>query len=263
MSRRRVLGAVAFAVAIAAIVAGCSPKTAVDFGPAGETSTPPNDKLSREVLREFEGREFMLGKNDRIAEVWLPRWAPGRKILIPFWLGVNPLFPTLLRPTLGRVYVMSESVLVQPLSNNRYLIRAGSKIFKEDTIFEARHTHYTGTGKMLPTVVRFVGTAIITAPKDTPASGTVTEKVPILREVSLPMHIDATPPGYARFETEKSAVAQHLADALSRESGRRSQDSSCSALPPSASDCTARFSSAPPSSRNSSQDSMCRSPRRR
>ncbi len=199
--------AAALAVATGLTVLGCSPKTAMDFGPAGETNAPPKDKLSREILREFDGREFMLGKNDRIAEVWLPGWAPGRKILIPFWLGVNPLFPMLLRPTLGHIYVMSESVLVRPLGDNRYLIRAGSKMFKEDTVFEARHTHYTGTGKMLPTVVRFVGTAVITAPRDAPAFGTVTEKVPILREVSLPMHLDSPLPGYAKFEVEKAASA--------------------------------------------------------
>ncbi len=203
----RAVAAAALAVAMGVMVSGCSPKTAMDFGPAGEVSTPPKDKLSREILREFDGREFMLGKNDRVAEVWLPGWAPGRKILIPFWLGVNPLFPMLLRPTPGHIYVMSESVLVRPLGNDRYLIRAGSKMFKEDTIFETRHTRYTGTGKMLPTVVRFVGTAVITVPKDAPASGTVTEKLPVLREVSLPMHLDATPPGYAKFEVEKAASA--------------------------------------------------------
>ena len=203
----RAFAASVLAVALASMVSGCSPKTAMDFGPTGEITTPPKDKLSREILHEFDGREFMLGRNDRVAEVRMAGWAPGRKILIPFWLGVNPLFPMLLRPTLGNVYVMSESVMVRPLGNDRYLIRAGSKLFKEDTVFEARHTRYTGTGKMLPTVVRFVGTAVITVPKDAPATGTVTEKVPVLREVSLPMHSDAQPPGYAKFEVEKAASA--------------------------------------------------------
>ena len=56
-------------------------------------------------------------------------------------------------------------------------------------------------GKILPTVVRFVGTDVITVPRDAPASGTITEKVPILRQISLPMKIDQPPPGYARFES--------------------------------------------------------------
>jgi hypothetical protein len=55
---------------------------------------------------------------------------------------------------------------------------------------------------MLPTIVRFVGTRVITVPKDAPATGTITEKVPVLREVSMPMHTspDQDMTGYAKFE---------------------------------------------------------------
>jgi hypothetical protein len=124
---------------------------------------------------------------------------------MPYWLGVNPLYPGFLRPTVGHLYVISQSTLVLPLSNNEYLIRAGSKLFKSDTVFEATHTHYKDTGGMLPTIVRFVGTRVITVPKDAPATGTITEKVPVLREVSMPMRTthDQDLMGYAKFEAFK------------------------------------------------------------
>jgi hypothetical protein len=60
---------------------------------------------------------------------------------------------------------------------------------------------------MLPTVVRFVGTRVITVPRDAPASGTITEKVPVLREVSLPMHTTEELHGYAKFEALRAAAA--------------------------------------------------------
>jgi hypothetical protein len=195
--------AAAFIMTLAA--AGCSPDRALDFGPTGEITTPPSDELSRQILKEFDGRDFFLGRNDREAEVRLPGWPRGRRVVLPFWLGVNPLMPGYLRPTVGRVYVISEAVLVRRLSGNQYLIRAGSKLFKFDTLFEANHAHYLDTGKILPTVVRFTGTEVITVPRDAPASGKVTEKVPILREVSLPMKIDEQPAGYARFEVHNPA----------------------------------------------------------
>jgi hypothetical protein len=199
----KLAAAILAAVFVISSAAGCSPERAMDFGPVGEINTPPKDELSRKILHDFDGRDFMLGDNDRQAEVRLSGWKPGYHIVMPFWLGVNPLYPGFLRPTVGHIYVMSESELVRQLGNNDYLIRAGSKLFKSDTVFEATHTHYLGAGKMLPTVVRFVGTRIITVPRDAPATGTITEKVPVLREVSLPMRTDRTEPGYAKFEVVK------------------------------------------------------------
>ena len=198
---------VAIALTLISIVAGCTPDKALDFGPTGEISTPPEDQMSRDIMRDFAGRDFILADNDHEAHVSLSDWKPGRGIVMPYWLGVNPLYPGFLRPTVGHLYVMSQSTLVRPLSNNEYLIRAGSKLFKSDTIFEATHTHYTDTGGMLPTVVRFVGTRVITVPKDAPATGTITEKVPVLREVSMPMHTtpDQDLTGYAKFEAVKSS----------------------------------------------------------
>ena len=201
MTRRGKAIVLGITVALALVVSGCTPDKALDFGPTSEITTPPEDQLSRDIMRDFAGRDFNLDNNDHEAHVSLTDWKPGRRIVMPFWLGVNPLYPGFLRPTVGHLYVISQSTLVRPLPNNEYLIRAGSKLFKSDTVFEATHTHYTDTGGMLPTVVRFVGTRVITVPKDAPASGTITEKVPVLREVSMPMHttpsVDLT--GYAKF----------------------------------------------------------------
>jgi len=192
---------VTLALALMPVLAGCTPDKALDFGPTGEITTPPEDQLSRDIMRDFAGRDFILANNDHEAHISLTDWKPGRRIIVPFWLGVNPLYPGFLRPTVGHLYVMSQSTLVRPLSNNEYLIRAGSKLFKSDTVFEATRTRYLDTGGMLPTVVRFVGTRVITVPKDAPATGTITEKVPVLREVSMPMHpaADQDLTGYAKF----------------------------------------------------------------
>lgn len=194
------LGPLVLGLLVASLLAACTPDKAMDFGPVGEIDTPPGDELSARILREFDGREFLMGKNDREAEIRLSNWPAGQRVKIPFWLGVNPIFPAFLRPTLGHIYVISEAVLVRRLSDRAYQIHAGSKMFKSDTLFEATHTRYRAAGKMLPTVVRFVGTTVITVPRDAPQSGTVTIKVPVLREVSLPMHIDHPLGGYAAFE---------------------------------------------------------------
>jgi hypothetical protein len=196
---------VALAFALISVVAGCTPDKALDFGPTGEITSPPEDQLSRDIMRDFAGRDFILANNDHEAHISLTDWKPGRRIIVPFWLGVNPLYPGFLRPTVGHLYVMSQSTLVRPLSNSEYLIRAGSKLFKSDSVFEATRTRYLDTGGILPTVVRFVGTRVITVPKDAPASGTITEKVPVLREVSMPMHpaADQDLIGYAKFEPAK------------------------------------------------------------
>src|SRR5208282_4716628 len=178
----------AITLVLAPLIAGCTPDKALDFGPTGEITTPPEDQMSRDIMRDFAGRDFILANNDHEAHVRLPDWNPGRGIIMPYWLGVNPLYPGFLRPTVGHLYVMSQSTLVRPLSNNEYLIRAGSKLFKSDTVFEATHTHYIDTGGMLPTVVRFVGTRVITVPNVFFNEATTTEKVPVLREVSMPMH---------------------------------------------------------------------------
>ena len=201
-----------FGFLMIAAVAGCSPEKAMDFGVSDkEVTAPPEDALSRQIMQDFDGKSFVLGSNDRQAEVRMKDWAPARRILIPFWLGVNPLYPNFLRPTVGHIYVMSESVLVRPLGADNYLMRAGSKLFKTDAVFESTHTRYVDTGKMLPTIVRFVGTRVITVPKDAPATGTVTERVPVLKEVSLPMQLDEPLAGYAKFEVSPKSPSRRPA----------------------------------------------------
>src|SRR6266481_3238905 len=145
---------VAIALTLIAVVAGCTPDKALDFGPVGEISTPPEDPLSRDIMRDFAGRQFDLADNDHEAHVSLKEWPAGHRVILPFWLGVNPLYSSFLRPKVGHIYVMSESTLVRPIGNNEYLIRAGSKLFKSDTVFEGTRTRYVGTGGILPTVVR-------------------------------------------------------------------------------------------------------------
>ena len=205
MIRRSKAIVVAIALTLISMLAGCTPDKALDFGPTGEITTPPEDQLSRDIMRDYDGHDFILANNDHEAHVSLTDSKTSHRIIMPYWLGVNPLYPGFLRPTVGHLYVISQSTLVRPLPNNEYLIRAGSKLFKSDTIFEATHTHYVDTGGMLPTIIRFVGTRVVTVPKDAPATGTITEKVPVLREVSMPMHTnqDQDMTGYAKFEAVK------------------------------------------------------------
>jgi hypothetical protein len=202
----RFLTRVLTSIAIIIALGGCTPDKAMDFGQNPEVETAPQDELSRQILHDFDGHAFELGSNDREAVVRLTDWPEGKHVIIPFWLGINPLMPYFHRPQVGRIYVMSESVMVRELARDRYLIRAGSKAFKNDAIFEATHTHYDGSGKMLPTVVRFVGTQVATLPLDAPRTGTITETVPVLREISLPMHLEATKPGYAKFSVMQPVI---------------------------------------------------------
>src|SRR5882672_4885283 len=200
MMKRRLSLILCALLSLIAILA-CTPDKAMDFGHDGEITVPPADALSQKILHDFDGKDFQLGANDRDAEVRMANWPATYHVLIPFWLGVNPLFPYIMRPKLGRIYVISESLMVRPLQpDGHYLIRAGSKMFKADALFVATHTRYTRPGRMLPTIVRFVGTLMITVPKDKPAEGTVTERVAILREVSLPMRVVKQPPEYATYE---------------------------------------------------------------
>jgi hypothetical protein len=218
----------ALAVLATMLVAGCSPDTALDFGASVEISTAPEDQLSRDILRDYAGKRFIMNDNDHEAHVSLAGEPNSMHIVLPYWLGVNPLYPGFLRPTVGHIYVISESTLTRPIGKNEYLIRAGSKLFKSDTVFEATHTRYLDDGGILPTIVRFVGTRVITVPKDKPATGTITEKVPVLREVSLPMQVPELEIGYAKFELfdAPNAAASPTPGAGDRTSNDRSRNQS-------------------------------------
>ena len=119
MTRRARRIVVAIAMTLIAFAAGCTPDKALDFGPVGEITTPPEDQLSRDIMRDFAGRDFNLDNNDHEAHISLTDWKPGRRIIMPYWLGVNPLYPGFLRPTVGHLYVMSQSTLVRPLGSRR------------------------------------------------------------------------------------------------------------------------------------------------
>src|SRR2546421_11452936 len=108
MRSRFILMAAAALIVIG--IAACTPDKALDFGPTGEINTLPEDQLSRDILRDFDGRDFTLTDDDRQAHIRLTDWAPNRRIIVPFWLGINPLYPGFLRPTVGHIYVMSESI---------------------------------------------------------------------------------------------------------------------------------------------------------
>lgn len=69
----RIGSRIVFAIALMLIsfATGCTPDKALDFGPTGEITTPPEDQLSRDIMRDFAGRDFNLGKNDHEAVVSL------------------------------------------------------------------------------------------------------------------------------------------------------------------------------------------------
>ncbi|HLX06090.1 MAG TPA: hypothetical protein VKR28_11170, partial [Candidatus Binatus sp.] len=105
MTRRGRTIVLVIALTLIVIAPGCTPDKALDFGPTGEITTPPQDQLSRDIMRDFDGRDFILADNDHEAHVSLTDWKPGRRIVMPYWLGVNPLYPGFLRPTVGHLYV--------------------------------------------------------------------------------------------------------------------------------------------------------------
>ena len=54
----RVLTSIAIAITFAITLAACTPDKAMDFGPTGEIDTAPEDELSRQILHDFDGRDF-------------------------------------------------------------------------------------------------------------------------------------------------------------------------------------------------------------
>jgi hypothetical protein len=185
--------ALAFTVAIvAALLAGCG-------NPAPVKSPPSIYASAEEVELNFRDRTFVLGDNDQIAEVRPPNWRKDKFLKLPFWFGVNILVPGVMAPKEGDFYVISEARLEQPLPTpGEWMIEAGSTLVKQETVFITTRTQYLGTGKILPTIVQYMGKREFKRPDGT------TVQIPVLREVSLPMkwtlggHIPAE---YARYRT--------------------------------------------------------------
>ena len=181
--------ALAFAVATFAGCANPSPVVA-----------RPSIYASAEVVEiNFRDRTFVLGDNNEIAEVRPPGWPKDKFLKLPFWFGVNILVPGVIAPKEGEFYVISEATLEKPLdAPGEWMIEAGSSLVKQETVFITTRTQYLAPGKILPTIVQYMGK------REFKRADGKTVQIPILREVSLPMkwtlggHIPAT---YARYRT--------------------------------------------------------------
>ena len=113
---------------------------------------------------------------------------------------MNVMVPGMLQPKEGDYYVISEARLVKALdAPGEWMIEAGSSLIKRETVLQTTRTHYLGTGKILPTIVQFMGL------RDFKTEDGRTIKMPILREVSLPMKWTlgggGVPASYARYRT--------------------------------------------------------------
>ncbi len=139
----------------------------------------------------------MLGDNDRIALVRPLGWPKDRFLKLPFWLGVNVPVPGVMQPKVGDYYVISEALLVRRLDGfDQWLIEAGSSLLKKDTIFLSGHTRYQSPGRILPTIVQYLGLRKVRVDN----RGV---ELPVLSAVSLPMTwtlAGEVPKVYARFE---------------------------------------------------------------
>src|SRR5713226_1710695 len=147
--RIAITAAAMLAAAATAVISGCA------------APQPPASRFAsaEQVELNFLGRRFVLGTNDKVAEVRQPSWPPDRFIRLPFWFGINVLVPGVLQPKEGDYYVISEAILVRGLDPvNEWWIDAGSALLKKDAIFVTTRTHYKSLGEVLPTIVQFSGT---------------------------------------------------------------------------------------------------------
>lgn len=175
-----------------ATLAGCAKSPPV--------AAPPRIYASAEdVELNFRGRTFVLGDNNSIAEVRPLDWRKDKFLKLPFWFGVNILVPGVMAPKEGDFYVISEATLEKPLdAPGEWMIEAGSSLVKQETVFVTTRTQYLGRGKILPTIVQYMGKREFKRPDGKSV------QIPVLREVSLPMkwtlggRIPAT---YARYRT--------------------------------------------------------------
>ncbi len=188
------LRAAAIAIAFATTLIGA---------PGCRTAPPPKPHnpyaSAGEVEENFRGQPFVLGDNDSVALV-RPVGAPKDQYLkLPFWFGVNILVPGVLQPKEGDYYVISEATLDSKLdAPGEWMIEAGSQLVKQQAVFITTKTHYLTTGKILPTIVQYMGKRKFTRP-----DGSAVE-IPMLREVSLPMKWTLggrIPQSYARYRT--------------------------------------------------------------
>ena len=179
-------------VFVVATFTGCAKSTPV--------AAPPSIYASAEdVELNFRDRTFVLGDNNEIAEVRPVDWRKDRFLKLPFWFGVNILVPGVMAPKEGDFYVISEATLEKPFDTpGEWMIEAGSSLVKQETVLVTTRTQYVGRGKILPTIVQYMGKREFKRADGKPV------QIPVLREVSLPMkwtlggHIPAE---YARYRT--------------------------------------------------------------
>jgi hypothetical protein len=166
--------------------------------PAPKASLETRFASAEQVELNFHGQSFVLGTDDRTALVRPVEWKEDRFLKLPYWLGTNILVPGVMAPKEGDYYVISEAELVQKLdAPNEWLIEAGSRLVKKDTVLITSRTHYKSKGRILPTIVQFAGLREFKKRDGGVAA------VPILREVSLPMKWTlrgGVPKVYARFD---------------------------------------------------------------
>ena len=177
-------------LALAAAMSGCSPAPPAPYTKPTRYASPERIEL------EFRGKTFVLGDNTAVAMVRAPEWPRDRWLRLPFWLGIDVLVPGVLQPKEGNYYVISEARLIKPLDPpGQWIIAAGSALIKKEAVFVTTKTQYLTRGKILPTIVQFTGMRAF------PYAGKEV-KLPVLREVSLPMKWTLggpVPPSYARY----------------------------------------------------------------
>ncbi len=194
MKQVKIAAALGFACAVVATtIPGCG------------KSAPPSEARARifasaeEVELNFRGRTFVLGDNNQIAEVRPLDWRKDQFLKLPFWFGVNVLVPGVMAPKEGDFYVISEAALEKPLDTpGEWMIEAGSTLVKQETVFVTTRTRYLAPGKILPTIVQYIGK------REFKRADGKTVNIPVLREVSLPMKWTLggmIPASYARYRT--------------------------------------------------------------
>ncbi len=176
---------------------------------AGCQKTPPPVVVSGipnrfasagQVEENFRGRSFILGDNAAVALARPVDSPKDQWLKLPFWFGMNVMVPGVLQPKEGDYYVISEARLIKPLdAPGEWMIEAGSTLIKRQTVLQTTRTHYLGAGKILPTVIQFMGM------REFKTEDGKAIQMPILREVSLPMKWTlgggGVPASYARYRT--------------------------------------------------------------
>ena len=177
-------------IVVAATIIGCA-------NPPPQQAPPCIFASAEEVELNFRSRPFILGDNNSIAEVRRVDWSKDKFLKLPFWFGVNILVPGVLAPKEGDYYVISEAELEKPLdAPGEWMIEAGSSLVKQETVFVTTRTQYLTRGKILPTIVQYMGKREFKTAEGKPV------QIPVLRELSLPMKwtLDGRiPASYARY----------------------------------------------------------------